>query len=127
MRQARRAAEPGVPARAAPRDSSEVLREAAPRHVAAVRRHFIDLLTDHDTEVLDRISAKIIDLAGQDRPGPIAGDAPARSREPAADAAGGGDSARASSAARLSPAITVSCSGPGRRDKGVAGGLAEPS
>lgn len=48
---------------------SEVLREAAPRHVASVRRHFIDLLTDHETEVLARISAKVIDhLAELDHP-----------------------------------------------------------
>jgi DNA-binding MarR family transcriptional regulator len=48
---------------------SEVLREAAPRHVASVRRHFIDLLTDHETEVLARISAKVIDhLAELDQP-----------------------------------------------------------
>jgi DNA-binding MarR family transcriptional regulator len=40
---------------------SEVLRVAAPRHVASVRRHFTDLLTDHETEVLARISAKVID------------------------------------------------------------------
>jgi DNA-binding MarR family transcriptional regulator len=45
-----------------------VLREAAPHHVASVRRNFIDLLTDDEVDVLARISAKVIEhLAG--RPG----------------------------------------------------------
>ncbi len=43
-----------------------VLREAAPRHVASVRRHFIDLLTDEEVDALARISAKVIEhLAGR--------------------------------------------------------------
>jgi DNA-binding MarR family transcriptional regulator len=42
-----------------------VLREAAPHHVASVRRHFIGLLTDDEADVLARISAKVIEhLAG---------------------------------------------------------------
>ncbi len=43
-----------------------VLREAAPRHVASVRQHFIDLLTDEEVDALVRISAKVIEhLAGR--------------------------------------------------------------
>jgi DNA-binding MarR family transcriptional regulator len=38
-----------------------VLREAAPHHVASVRRHFIDLLTDDEVDALSRISGKVID------------------------------------------------------------------
>ena len=45
------------------------IQDAAPDHVHNVRRHFIDLLTDHETEVLARISAKVIDhLAELDHP-----------------------------------------------------------
>jgi DNA-binding MarR family transcriptional regulator len=52
-----------------------VLRDAAPDHVASVRRHFIDLLTEQEIEVLAGISAKVIDhLAGPGRAAPPATD-----------------------------------------------------
>ncbi len=43
------------------------LREAAPKHVASVRRHFIDVLTPAQIEALATISAKV--LAHLDGPG----------------------------------------------------------
>jgi len=43
-----------------------ILRKAAPPHVASVRRHMIDLLTDDEIAALDTIAAKVItQLAGQ--------------------------------------------------------------
>jgi DNA-binding MarR family transcriptional regulator len=42
------------------------LRQAAPPHVASVRRHMIDLLTDDEVAALDTIAAKVIThFAGQ--------------------------------------------------------------
>lgn len=37
-----------------------VLREAAPRHVASVRRHLVDLLTPDEIAALDTIADKVI-------------------------------------------------------------------
>jgi DNA-binding MarR family transcriptional regulator len=43
-----------------------VLREAAPPHVASVRRHLIDLLTSDEIAALDAIASKVIThLAGR--------------------------------------------------------------
>jgi DNA-binding MarR family transcriptional regulator len=39
----------------------DTLRAAAPPHVASVRRHFIDLLSADEIEVLARISAKVVE------------------------------------------------------------------
>ena len=45
------------------------LREAAPPHVASVRRHMIDLLTAHEVAALDTIARKVIaHLASQQVP-----------------------------------------------------------
>ena len=41
---------------------------AAPGHVASVRRHIIDLLTDEELDALDAISRRVVDLLS-DRPG----------------------------------------------------------
>ena len=38
-----------------------VLQQAAPPHVASVRRHLIDLLTDEEVETLDTIAAKVVE------------------------------------------------------------------
>jgi DNA-binding MarR family transcriptional regulator len=47
------------------------LREAAPPHVASVRRHMIGLLTDDEVAALDAIAGKVITgLAGQPPAGP---------------------------------------------------------
>ncbi len=46
------------------------LRAAAPAHVASVRRHLIDLLSDDEVAALDTIAGKVIThLAGQDLTG----------------------------------------------------------
>lgn len=43
-----------------------ILREAAPPHVASVRRHIMDLLTDEEVAALDTIAGKVITgLAGE--------------------------------------------------------------
>ncbi len=39
----------------------DALRAAAPPHVAAVRRHFVDLLTPEEIDVLATISEKVVD------------------------------------------------------------------
>jgi DNA-binding MarR family transcriptional regulator len=41
-----------------------VLHQAAPPHVASVRRHFIDLLTSQEVATLDRIAEKIVTHLG---------------------------------------------------------------
>ena len=61
-----------------------VLRDAAPHHAASVRRHFIDLLTDREIEVLAQIATKAIDhLAEQDHPDRPVTDRPRHSRSKA--------------------------------------------
>jgi DNA-binding MarR family transcriptional regulator len=42
------------------------LEAAAPRHVASVRRHLIDLLTPAEVKTLDRIAGKVVDHLGAD-------------------------------------------------------------
>jgi Transcriptional regulators len=51
-------------------DGLKAIGEAAPGHVAAVRRHMIDLLTDEEIAALDALSHRIVDhLTGLgDRP-----------------------------------------------------------
>lgn len=50
-------------------DGLRVIEEAAPPHVASVRRHLIDLLTDDETAALDALTHRVVDhLAGLDRP-----------------------------------------------------------
>jgi DNA-binding MarR family transcriptional regulator len=39
----------------------DTLRAAAPLHVASVRRHFIDLLSAEEIEVLTRLSGKVVE------------------------------------------------------------------
>lgn len=45
------------------------LATAAPSHVAAVRRHFLDLLTPAEIECVAAVSAKVIEHLGTDRGG----------------------------------------------------------
>jgi DNA-binding MarR family transcriptional regulator len=44
------------------------LRQAAPPHVASVRRHMIDLLTEDEIAALDAIAAKVITHLAADTP-----------------------------------------------------------
>jgi DNA-binding MarR family transcriptional regulator len=39
----------------------DVLRAAAPFHVASVRRHLVDVLSPSDVKALDRIATKVVD------------------------------------------------------------------
>jgi DNA-binding MarR family transcriptional regulator len=39
----------------------DVLRSAAPLHVASVRRHLVDLLSPSEVKALDRIARKVVD------------------------------------------------------------------
>ena len=41
-----------------------VLQQAAPPHVASVRRHLIDLLTAEEVATLDRIAEKVVTHLG---------------------------------------------------------------
>lgn len=42
-------------------DGLKAIEEAAPGHVAAVRRHMVDLLTDEEIAALDALSHRIVD------------------------------------------------------------------
>jgi DNA-binding MarR family transcriptional regulator len=46
----------------------DTLRAAAPRHVASVRRHLVDLLTPMELETLGGIARKVVDHLGGDVP-----------------------------------------------------------
>jgi len=49
---------------------SEVLTKAAVLHVAAVRRHFIDLLSPEEVEVLAAVAERVVAHLGADEVGP---------------------------------------------------------
>lgn len=52
------------------RSGLRVLEKAAPPHVASVRRHLIDLLTDEELVALDALTHRVVDhLAGMDQAG----------------------------------------------------------
>ncbi|CAL9392040.1 hypothetical protein SUDANB121_01285 [Nocardiopsis dassonvillei] len=46
----------------------EVLEAAAPAHVASVREHFIDLLTEEELRVLGDIAEKVVERLARDTP-----------------------------------------------------------
>lgn len=44
------------------------LQEAAPHHVASVREHFLDLLTEDELGALTQIGERVVDRLGEPRP-----------------------------------------------------------
>lgn len=47
------------------RRGMETLHEAAPHHVASVREHFLDLLTEDEVATLTRIAERVVDHLGE--------------------------------------------------------------
>lgn len=55
---------------------------AAPGHVAAVRRLFVDLLTEHELDVMAQVSAKVLAALGDTAPDAAAGSHAVANRTP---------------------------------------------
>jgi DNA-binding MarR family transcriptional regulator len=49
-------------------DGRRTLDKAAPQHVASVREHFVDLLTDDEIATLTQLAERVVDRLSQPRP-----------------------------------------------------------